>query len=60
MVLGGAKETIAKFAPKMVFCTYHLADDPVVIPAIVQRIRRYDVSFNVGRSQAFFRPIRAH
>jgi FkbM family methyltransferase len=60
VALGGAKETIAKFAPRMVFCTYHLADDPVVIPAIVQRIRRYDVSFNMGRSQVFFRPLPAH
>jgi FkbM family methyltransferase len=54
VALEGARETISRFAPKMALCTYHLPDDPTVIPAVVQSIRPYDVVFNFGRSQAFF------
>jgi FkbM family methyltransferase len=60
MALAGAQQTISRFAPRMAVCTYHLADDPVVIPTIVQSISRYEVSFNLGRSQAFFTPLSSH
>lgn len=54
VMLEGARKTIARFAPKMALCTYHLPDDPAVIPAMVQSIRPYRVAFNVGCAQAFF------
>jgi FkbM family methyltransferase len=57
VALEGARRTISRFAPKMALCTYHLPDDPTVIPAIAQKLHRYDVTFNVGRSQAFFAPL---
>ena len=34
-MLLGAKETLAKFAPKLALCTYHLPDDPVVLEKII-------------------------
>ena len=37
--LAGAKETLKNFAPKLVLCTYHRADDPMVIPEIVLGVR---------------------
>ncbi|HUI83100.1 MAG TPA: FkbM family methyltransferase [Candidatus Binatia bacterium] len=57
VALEGARQTISRFAPKMVLCTYHLPDDPVAIPAAVQKIRAYKVWFNIGRAQAFFAPV---
>ncbi len=57
VALEGAKSTISNFAPKMALCTYHLPDDPAVIPAVVQSIHPYQVSFNIGRAQAYFSPL---
>ncbi len=37
--LAGAKETLKNFGPKMVLCTYHRADDSMVIPKIVLGVR---------------------
>lgn len=37
--LEGARQTIQKFRPRMSLCVYHLGDDPVVIPQLVQQIR---------------------
>jgi FkbM family methyltransferase len=56
VALDGARKTIRKFQPRMAICTYHQRDHPVLIPAIVQSIAAYDVSFNTGRNQAFFVP----
>ena len=36
--LRGASKTIARFKPRMAICTYHIDDDPGVIPAIVKEI----------------------
>jgi FkbM family methyltransferase len=36
--LAGARETLKSFHPRMALCTYHLPDDPVVLPAAVQAI----------------------
>ncbi len=36
--LRGAGSTIARFKPRMAICSYHLADDAKVIPAIVKGI----------------------
>ena len=32
----GAKETLAKFAPKLSICTYHLQDDPQVLENLIR------------------------
>lgn len=33
--LEGAEQTLRRFKPRMAICSYHLADDPVVLPVIV-------------------------
>ena len=33
--LAGARDTIARFRPRMAICTYHMPDDPVNVPKIV-------------------------
>jgi FkbM family methyltransferase len=35
--LQGARQTLAKHHPRMALCTYHVHDDPVVIPAEVRK-----------------------
>lgn len=35
-MLKGAKETLAKFAPKISICTYHLEDDPKVLEDLIK------------------------
>ncbi len=35
--LEGARQTLARFRPRMAICSYHLADDPVAIPAVAQK-----------------------
>ncbi len=57
VAIEGAQQTISRFAPKMALCTYHLPDDPVAIPAMVQKLHPYNVAFNAGHAQAFFAPI---
>jgi FkbM family methyltransferase len=52
--LAGAANTIRRFGPRMAVCIYHFADDPRIIPRVVESIRPYSVSFNRAREQAFF------
>ena len=33
--LAGSRQTLARFKPRMAICSYHLGDDPTVIPAVV-------------------------
>jgi len=35
--LEGAQQTLRRFKPRMAICSYHLADDPVVLPALVRK-----------------------
>ena len=37
--LQGATDTVKRFKPRMAICTYHLPDDPDVIPRIVLQTR---------------------
>ena len=37
--LRGAKQTLERFKPRLAICTYHLPDDPVVIPKIIAEAR---------------------
>jgi len=32
----GARQTIQRYHPRMAICVYHLPDDPVVIPLLIE------------------------
>ena len=54
----GAAEVLAKFAPRMALCIYHLDDDPTEIPRVVkQYCSRYRLFNNKAGTQTFFSPV---
>lgn len=53
--LAGARDTLARFGPRMALCIYHLPDDPALIPRLARAARpAYRVFTNPTRKQAFF------
>lgn len=51
--LRGARRTLSRFGPRMAVCTYHKADDPVVIPQVILEARP-DYHIFKGTTQAYF------
>jgi len=55
LALRGAGGTLRRFKPRMAICTYHLPDDPVVIPATASgfvpdyTVHAKDIGFTEGR-----------
>jgi len=59
--LKGAEQTLKRFHPRMAICTYHLSDDPDVIPAVVESFgagyrMQCGACSITGISQGSFRP----
>jgi FkbM family methyltransferase len=52
-MLKGASQTIARFAPRLALCIYHLPDDPVVIPQLAKTLKPYKAAMNIAHSQVF-------
>lgn len=52
--LEGAKEVIRKFKPKLSICTYHIPDDPIVLPKLIKEIRNdYIIEQKIGKLYAY-------
>ncbi len=50
----GAKQIISKFKPKLSICTYHLPDDPIVLPKIIKNLRDdYKIKMKNGKLYAY-------
>ena len=55
--LKGARETIARFAPRMAVCVYHREEDPVVIPnCVCSSVTHYRHFFDPSGKIAYFAP----
>lgn len=53
LALAGARRILERFAPRMVLCTYHRQDDPVVLPKLALQFQpRYQTA--ATRTQVFF------
>jgi len=54
VALRGATTTLATSKPRMALCTYHLPDDPAVIPTEIRKANAtYATRFNMSRSQVY-------
>ena len=51
--LKGAVKTLARDAPALALCIYHLPDDPSVISELVKAHKLYRIAMNPGRSQLY-------
>lgn len=50
----GAKKVISMFKPKLSICTYHLKDDPILLPRIIKNIRKdYKIKNKIGKIFAY-------
>ena len=50
----GATEVISKFKPRLSICTYHLPDDPVVLPELIKGLRSdYTIEMKVRKLYAY-------
>jgi len=54
VAIRGAIKTLATYRPRLALCTYHLPDDPLVIPREVKKANpAYHTRFNVSRCQVY-------
>jgi len=54
LALAGAAQTLRRFGPRMVVCTYHLPDDPVKITETVLRLRPSYWVFATAEQACFY------
>lgn len=54
MMLEGAKETLAKFAPKLSLCTYHFPDDREVLTKLILKANpKYTIQYHWEKLYAY-------